>query len=141
MIGKSLGKIIWRLLLMFCLLKVRKYILPTFQNMTQIVRKVNLLMISSKERWNYIAVKTPRWFFCLNCLHSFATENKRESQKKVYKKNIFRILWCLLKTKKLEFNQHQISDTVPFIIYADLESLTEKIDGCKNNLTSQLQKN
>ena len=25
-------------------------------------------------------------------------------------------------------------DETPFIIYADLECLTEKIDGCKNNL-------
>ena len=32
----------------------------------------------------------------------------------------------------LEFNQHQKSDNVPFIIYADLECLMEKIDGCKN---------
>ena len=36
-------------------------------------------------------------------------------------------------TKLLEFNQYQKSDEVPFIIYADLESLTEKIDWCKNN--------
>ena len=35
--------------------------------------------------------------------------------------------------KVLEFNQYQISDKAPFIIYADLECLIEKIDGCKNN--------
>ena len=28
-------------------------------------------------------VKTRRDFYCLNCLHSFATENKRESHKEV----------------------------------------------------------
>ena len=33
----------------------------------------------------------------------------------------------------LEFNQYQKSDKALFITYADLESLTEKIDGCKNN--------
>ena len=33
-----------------------------------------------------------------------------------------------------EFNQYQKSDKVPFNIYADLERLTEKIDGCKSNL-------
>ena len=32
----------------------------------------------------------------------------------------------------LEFNQYQRSDKAPFIIYADLECLIEKIDGCKN---------
>ena len=36
-------------------------------------------------------------------------------------------------TKILEFNQHQNSDKVPFIIYADLECLIDKIDRCKNN--------
>ena len=36
-------------------------------------------------------------------------------------------------TKKLECNQYQKSDKVPFIIYADFECITEKIDGCKNN--------
>ena len=36
-------------------------------------------------------------------------------------------------TKTLEFNQYPKSNEVPFIIYADLESLLEKIDWCKNN--------
>ena len=36
-------------------------------------------------------------------------------------------------TKILEFNKYQKSDKAPFIIYADLEYLIEKIDGCKNN--------
>ena len=35
--------------------------------------------------------------------------------------------------KILEFNQYQKSDKAPFIIYADLECIIEKIDGCKNN--------
>ena len=37
------------------------------------------------------------------------------------------------KTKILEFNQYQKSDKTPFIIYADLECIIEKIDVCKNN--------
>ena len=36
-------------------------------------------------------------------------------------------------TKILEFNQYQKSDKTTFIIYADLESLIEKIGVCKNN--------
>ena len=35
--------------------------------------------------------------------------------------------------EKLEFNQYQKSDKAPFIIYADLKCLKEKIVGCKNN--------
>ena len=36
--------------------------------------------------------------------------------------------------KILEVNQYQKSDKAPFIIYADLQCIIEKIDGCKNNL-------
>ena len=36
-------------------------------------------------------------------------------------------------TKILEFNQDPKSDKAPFIIYADLECIIEKIDGCKKN--------
>ena len=36
-------------------------------------------------------------------------------------------------TKVLEFNQYQKFDKAPFIIYADLECIIEKIDGSKNN--------
>ena len=32
-----------------------------------------------------------------------------------------------------EFNQYQKSDNTPSTIYADLESILENIDGCKNN--------
>ena len=35
--------------------------------------------------------------------------------------------------KILGFNQFQKSDKATFLIYADLECIIEKIDGCKNN--------
>ena len=35
--------------------------------------------------------------------------------------------------KILEFNQYQKSDKAPFIIYADLECIIERIDRYKNN--------
>ena len=36
-------------------------------------------------------------------------------------------------TTMLEFNQYKKSDKAPFNIYSDLECLTEKTDGSKNN--------
>ena len=36
-------------------------------------------------------------------------------------------------TKILEFNKNKKSEKALFVIYADLECLIEKIDGCKNN--------
>ena len=37
------------------------------------------------------------------------------------------------KVKVLEFNQYMKSDKMPYLIYADIESLIRKIDGCANN--------
>ena len=36
-------------------------------------------------------------------------------------------------TKILEFNQYQVSNKAPFAIYAELKSLINETDGCKNN--------
>ena len=73
-------------------------------------------------------------FYCLNCLRSFATGNKRKLHKKVCENKNFRnVVMPSKDTKILEFNQYQKSDKALFIIYADLECLLEKIDGCKNN--------
>ena len=37
------------------------------------------------------------------------------------------------KESVLQFNQSMKSDKMPYIIYADLESLMKKIDGCADN--------
>ena len=73
-------------------------------------------------------------FYCLNCLHSFATEKRLESHKKVCENKIFCNVRILSEDiKKLEFNQYLKSYKAPFIIQADLECIIEKTDGCKNN--------
>ena len=41
----------------------------------------------------------------------------------------------------LESNHYQISVKEPFIIYADLEFIIEKIDRCKNNPESSSETN
>ena len=42
-------------------------------------------------------------------------------------------------TKILECNQYKKSDEAPFIIFADLECIIEKIDRCRNILKIHLQ--
>ena len=60
-------------------------------------------------------------FYCLNCLHSFATEHMRESHKKICEnKDFCNVVMPSEGTKILEFNQYQKSDKAPFFIYADL---------------------
>ena len=72
--------------------------------------------------------------YCLNYLHLFRTKNKLESQKVLCKIKHFSIVNIPSEdTKILEFNQNQKSDKATCIIFADLECIIEKIDGCKNN--------
>ena len=69
-------------------------------------------------------------FYYCNCLHSFSTESKHESHKKVCENKEFCNVMPSEATKILEFNQYQNPGKAPFIIYLDLECLIEKIDGC-----------
>ena len=70
----------------------------------------------------------------MNCLHSFRTKNKLELHKRVCEnKDFCNVIMPSGDTKILEFDKYQKSDKIPIIIYADLECVIEKIDGCKNN--------
>ena len=112
-------------------------------------KHIILLMIANEEKegWHYLAVKKQSallrgitskhhgYFYCLNCLHSFTTENKLKSHEKICKnKDFCGIVMPSEKDKILEFNQHIKSDKMSCIIYADIESLIKKIDRCANNL-------
>ena len=101
---------------------------------------------AEKEGWHYFTVKqisvllsrtTSKHdddFNCLNCLHSFRTENKLKSQEKVCKnKNFCGIVMLLENNNILEFNSYMNSDKMPYIIYADIESSIKKKGGCPNN--------
>ena len=73
-------------------------------------------------------------FYCLNCLHSFRTESKLKSHEKVRKnKDFCGIVIPSEKNSIFEFNQYMKLDKIPYIIYANIESLIKKIDGCGNN--------
>ena len=64
----------------------------------------------------------------------FKTKNKLEFHKKACEnKNFCGVVIPSEDTNILEFNQYQISDKTSFIIYADLQSLIKKINGCINN--------
>ena len=66
-------------------------------NLTQ-ERQIILLMISDGQKWHYLIVKNlsgllrgitsnhKKDFYCLNCFHSYSTENKLE----VHKKNMWK---------------------------------------------------
>ena len=79
---------------MFCILKKKESILPMFQNITQIVKNKLFFNNSKREGWHYLAVKNlsalligisskhKSNFYCLTCLHSFRTKNKKSIRNK-----------------------------------------------------------
>ena len=103
-------------------------------------------MITDGEKWHYLAVKELSAllrgiiskhegdFYCLNCFHSFRTENKLKKHTKVCENHDY----CYIELPKednkiLRYNQEEKYMKVPFFVYADLESLLEKMRICHNN--------
>ena len=83
-------------------------------------------------------------FYCLNCFHSYTTENKLKQHESVYKNYVYSYVEMPKENNKiLKYNREEKSMKVPFteeksmkvpfIIHADLESLLEKISTCLNN--------
>ena len=63
------------------------------------------------------------------------TEIRLKSHEKLFENNDFCAIVMLSENNNniLEFNQYMKSDKMSYIIYADIESLTKKIDECANN--------
>ena len=94
-------------------------------------------MITDGKKWHYLAVKSfsvlfrgvtskhEGDFYCLNCFHSYATENKLKKHKKDCENHAY----CQVKmpeedSKILKYNHREKSMKVPFTIYADLRVFT-----------------
>ena len=101
---------------------------------------------SEEHWWHYLAVKILSAllravtsknngdFYCLNCLHSFRTKNKPELLNKICEnKDFCNVVLPWEDTNILEFNQYQKFAKLLFVIYADLECITENIDGHESN--------
>ena len=108
--------------------------------------QIILLMISNGENWHYLAVKSLSRllrgitsnhdgdYYCLNCFHSYRTENKLNAHKKVCENHEYCNIEMSNKDNNLiKYNQGNKSLKLPFIIYADLECLLKKIYTCQNN--------
>ena len=109
-------------------------------------KQVILLMISNGENWHYLVVKNfpgllkgitsnhKEDFYCLNCFHSYRTKNKLEEHKKIGENHDYCHVEMPTKDNSIiKYNQGEKSIKLPFIIYADLECLLEKMDTCYNN--------
>ena len=108
--------------------------------------QIILLMISNGENWHYLFVKSLSGllrgistnhnsdYYCLNCFHSYRTENKLNAHKKICENhNYCNIEMPSPSNNIIKYNSGEKSLELPFIIYTDLECLLKKIDICYNN--------
>ena len=88
--------------------------------------QIILLLIPNANVWDYLGIKnlsallrgiTPKHhgdFYCLNCLHSFATNNKLKSHEKVCKnKDFCGIVLPTQKNDVIQVNQYMKSEKLP----------------------------
>ena len=114
-------------------------------NLTQ-ERQIILLMISDGQKWHYLVVKNlsgllrritsnhKEDFYCLNCFHSYRTENKLEAHKKICENDDYCHVEMPTKNNNIiKYNHGEKSLKLPFVRYADLECLLEKMSTCINN--------
>ena len=116
---------------------------------------INLLLIADDVKKHYCLIKdTSRLLssqitkhngsihICFRCLNAFQTKEKLEIHKEICKSNEF--IEMPEEGTFIEFENHIRSQKMPFVIFADFESLVEPISGCRPNpekcFTNQFQK-
>ena len=73
-------------------------------------------------------------FYCLNCLHSFRTDNALKKHERLCENNDYCSVGMSTKLDKiLKYNYSEISLKAPFVIYVDLEGLLLKQQSCQSN--------
>ena len=109
-------------------------------------RQITLLMISDGQKWHYLVVKNlsgllrgiasnhKEDFHCLNCFHSYRTENKLKAHKKICENHDYCHVEMPTKNNNIiKCNHGEKPMKLPFVIYADLKCLLEKMSNCINN--------
>ena len=105
-------------------------------------KHVNLLMIVYGEKRHYIATKNISWLFsklnrktqhaynyCINCLNDFRTSSARDNHYKYCSSNGHaKVKMPSEKEKWLKFRNRQYQFKVPFMLYADFESILKPVD-------------
>ena len=106
-------------------------------------KQVILLMISNGENWHYLVVtglltgitsNHKEDFYCLNCFHWYRTKNKLKAHKKICENRDYcRAEMPTKDNNTIKYNHGEKSVKLPFVVYADLECLLEKMSICYNN--------
>ena len=108
------------------------------------INRINLLLIEKAGKFHYAWIKDlnpllhdqskqkERKHYCLRCLHGYTRENLLEAHKPECRgigQTAVRVEMPEENKNKLAFQNHHKQLPAPFIIYADFEALTTKVEG------------
>ena len=109
-------------------------------------RVVHLMIIKDNEKSHYVAIKSlgrllskmnskhnPSQHFCNNCLQGFSEECSRDEHYAYCRSNESVRIKMPTKHPVVEYSNGQHQFKVPFVMYADFESILEPIQGVRNN--------
>ena len=109
-------------------------------------RVANLMLITDGEKKHYVAIKSlgrllsmqnskhkESQHFCTNCLQGFADQHSSDEHYVYCRSNESVRIEMPVKRPIVEYSDSQHQFKVPFIMYADFESILEPIQGARNN--------
>ena len=109
-------------------------------------RVANLMLITDHNKKHYIAIKSLKTLlsrqnskhkesqhFCINCLQGFAEQKSRDEHYVYCRSNEAVRIEMPNKKPIVEYSDGQYQFKVPFMTYADFESILEPIQGASNN--------
>ena len=120
---------------------------PIYVSKEKFKDHIELLLITKDENQHYVLIKDfnkfmyqqtkhkERKHFCMHCLQCFSSERVLNN----HKENCIIIngKQAINMPKKgeniLKYTNHHKQQPTPFVIYADFEAITEKIQGCRQN--------
>ena len=109
-------------------------------------RVVNLMIIKDGDKRHYVAIKSlerllskmnskhnPTQHVCTNCLQGFSDVQSRDDHYEYSRSNESVRIEMPTRNPIVEYSKGQHQFKVPFIMYADFESILEPIQGVSNN--------
>ena len=109
-------------------------------------RKVNLMILEEEQEKHYVAIKSlerllsmsnskhkEKQYFCDNCLNGFKTEKTKDEHYEYCSSKESVKIEMPEKNPTVRYSNGQHQFKVPFIMYADFESILEPIQGVKNS--------
>ena len=117
---------------------------PIFISKEKFTDHMELLLITKDENKHYVLIKDFNKFmfnqtkhehrkhFCMHCLQCFSREDVlTEHKNNCISINGKQAIKMPEKGDKVYFKNHHKQLSVPFVIYADFEAITEKVSGCQ----------